>query len=70
MAADLLAKQTTQRTLLQLSTAQENATRASYHISNAIVRSGRPFVEGDFVKECLVIAAETVSKSVLGFFPD
>ena len=58
--ADLLAKQTTQRTLLQPFIAQENATRASYRFSNAIVRSGRSFAEGDFVKECLTIAAETV----------
>ncbi|XP_041858599.1 general transcription factor II-I repeat domain-containing protein 2-like isoform X2 [Melanotaenia boesemani] len=60
-ARDLLSKLTSQqRTLLQPSTVQESATRASYRISSIIVRSGRPFAVGDFVKQCLTVAAETV----------
>ncbi|XP_063748741.1 general transcription factor II-I repeat domain-containing protein 2B-like [Eleginops maclovinus] len=67
--ADLLTKLTTQqRTLLQPSTAQENATRASYRISNAIVRSGRAFAAGDFVKECLTIAAQDVCPNPMRVF--
>ncbi|KAK0155945.1 General transcription factor II-I repeat domain-containing protein 2 [Merluccius polli] len=51
-AGDLLAKLTSQqRTLLQPSTEQENATRASYRICSLIVRSRRPFT---------VVAADTV----------
>uniref|UniRef100_A0A8P4KFQ5 SPIN-DOC-like zinc-finger domain-containing protein n=1 Tax=Dicentrarchus labrax TaxID=13489 RepID=A0A8P4KFQ5_DICLA len=42
------------------STEQENATRASYHICSLIVRSGLPFAVGDFVKQCLTVAADTV----------
>lgn len=60
-AEDLLSKLTSQqRTLLQPSTVQENATRASYQLSSIIVRSGRPFAMGDFVKQCLTVAADTV----------
>ena len=60
-AANLLMKlETQQQTLLQPSTAQENATLASYRISNIIVRSGHAFAAGDFVKECLTVAAEAV----------
>ena len=60
-AGDLLAKLTSQqRTLLQPSTEQENATRASYRISSLIVWSGRHFAVGDFVKQCLTVAADTV----------
>lgn len=56
-AGDLLAKFHSQRrTLLQPSTAQENATRASYRISTLALSCG------DFVKQCLTVAAETVSQ--------
>ena len=34
--------------------------RASYRISKIIVKSGRALSCGDFIKECLTVAAETV----------
>ena len=67
--ADLLARQTTQRTLLQPSTAQENATRASYRIS--VSQRWTTFCGGWF---CQRVSDNhhwnCVSKSVAGFFPD
>lgn len=36
----------------------EAATRASFQISRQIARSGRPFTDGDFIKECLMVASE------------
>ncbi len=60
-AGDLLSKLTSQQhTLLQPTTEQEKATRASYQISSIIVKSGRPFAVGDFVKQCLTVAADTM----------
>ena len=68
-AANLLMKlETQQQTLLQPSTAQENATLASYRISNIIVRSGHAFAAGDFVKECLTVAAEAVCPTQKRYF--
>ncbi|KAL0195440.1 hypothetical protein M9458_009012, partial [Cirrhinus mrigala] len=63
-ANELLAKlRFEQSALLPPSTAQESATRASYQISALIAKSGRAFATGEFVKECLAVAAEAVCPS-------
>ena len=33
---------------------QENATIASYEAAKLIVKDGKPFSDGDFVKQCLI----------------
>uniref|UniRef100_A0AAY4DM40 Transposase n=1 Tax=Denticeps clupeoides TaxID=299321 RepID=A0AAY4DM40_9TELE len=53
---ELLAKLHRQQgTLTRPSTAQDSATRASFEITVLITRTGRSFLTGDFVKECLSI---------------
>ncbi|KAB0803137.1 hypothetical protein PPYR_02406 [Photinus pyralis] len=39
----------------------ESAVRASYALSEMIAKHSKPFTEGEFVKQCLVKAAEIVS---------
>lgn len=39
----------------------ESAVQASYVLSELIAKHSKPFVEGEFIKECLVKAAEIVS---------
>ncbi|RXN17132.1 general transcription factor II-I repeat domain-containing 2-like protein [Labeo rohita] len=68
-ANELLAKlRFEQSALLRPSTAQESATRASYQISSLIAKSGRAFATGEFVKECLAVAAEAVCPSQVRMF--
>ncbi len=38
----------------------DEAVKASYLISNEIVAASKPFSEGEFVKKCMVKAAELV----------
>ncbi len=68
-ANELLAKlRSEQSGLLRPSSAQESATRASYQISALIAKSGRAFATGEFVKECLAVAAEAVCPSQVRMF--
>ncbi|XP_048840157.1 general transcription factor II-I repeat domain-containing protein 2-like [Brienomyrus brachyistius] len=61
---ELLAKLHRQQgTLTRPSTAQDSATRASFEITALIARTGRSFSTGDFVKECLSIAATIMCPS-------
>lgn len=66
---DLLAKLRSQQgTLARPSAAQDSVTRASYEISALIARTGRSFSTGDFVKECLSIAATLMCPSQVKTF--
>uniref|UniRef100_A0A671KZD1 SPIN-DOC-like zinc-finger domain-containing protein n=1 Tax=Sinocyclocheilus anshuiensis TaxID=1608454 RepID=A0A671KZD1_9TELE len=60
-ANELLVKLRSEKsTRLRPSSTQESATRASYQISALIAKSRRAFTTGEFVKECLAVAAEAV----------
>ncbi len=68
-ANELLAKlRSEQSALLRPSSAQESATWASYQISALIAKSGIAFATGEFVTECLAVAAEAVCPSQVRMF--
>ncbi|XP_030613825.1 general transcription factor II-I repeat domain-containing protein 2 [Archocentrus centrarchus] len=54
MAASLLAQQ---QYFFRANKAQENATVASYEIAQLIAQHGKPFSDGDFIKQCLTKVA-------------
>ena len=39
---------------------QENATIASYEVAELIAQHGKPFSDGDFIKQCLTKVAEII----------
>ena len=53
---------------MQPTLAQKNATCASYQISELIAKSGRAYSCGDFVKQCLTVAADTVGPNLAQAF--
>ncbi|XP_072221995.1 general transcription factor II-I repeat domain-containing protein 2 [Leuresthes tenuis] len=57
MAASLLAQQ---QCFLRANKIQETATLASYKVAEVIARHGKPFSDGDFIKQCLTTVAETM----------
>lgn len=40
--------------------AQEISTLASYEVAHLIARHGKPFIDGEFVKECLMKVATII----------
>lgn len=57
MAANL---PTQQKCFLCANKIQETATLASYKAAEFIARHGKPFSDGDFIKQCLAAVAETM----------
>ena len=55
MAASL---QTQQQLFFRTNKIQENATTASYEVAKLIAQHGKPFTEGDFIKQCLTKVTE------------
>ncbi|KAF4071849.1 hypothetical protein AMELA_G00267610 [Ameiurus melas] len=43
---------------LQANKIQENATTASYEVAKLIAQHGKPFSDGDFIKQCLIKVTE------------
>ena len=43
---------------LHASKIQENATTASYEVAKLIAQHGKPFSDGDFIKQCLIKVTE------------
>lgn len=54
MAASLVAQQ---QYFFRANKTQENATIASYKVAQLIARHGKPFSDGDFIKQCLTKVA-------------
>ena len=44
----------------KISQESEAAVNASYVLSEIIAKNSKPFTEGDFIKDCLIKAAEIV----------
>lgn len=60
-ARELKAKLCAQQgTLTRTSLAQESVTRVSYGIAQLIAKRGKAFATGEFVKECLTLAADAL----------
>ncbi|XP_016407553.1 general transcription factor II-I repeat domain-containing protein 2-like [Sinocyclocheilus rhinocerous] len=56
LAAALLAQQQ----FFRANKAQENSTLASYEVAHLIARHGKPFTEGELIKECLMKVATII----------
>jgi hypothetical protein len=48
----------------------ENAVKASFLVSKLIAEKSKPFVEGEFIKECLMTIVETVCPERKNLFSD
>lgn len=55
MSASLVAQQ---QYFFRANQAQENATKASYEVAQLIARHGKPFSDGDFIKQRLTKVTE------------
>ncbi|XP_065811264.1 general transcription factor II-I repeat domain-containing protein 2-like [Labrus bergylta] len=55
MAASLQAQQ---QFFFRTNKIQENATTASYEVAKLIAQHGKPFSDGDFIKQCLIKVTE------------
>lgn len=55
MAASLQAQQ---QFFFRANKIQENATTASYEVAKLIAQHGKPFSDGDFIKQCLIKVTE------------
>ncbi|GFQ66067.1 SCAN domain-containing protein 3 [Trichonephila clavata] len=47
-----------QSSFTKLKTEQEAATRASFRVALVIAKSGKPFTDGEMIKECIIAVAE------------
>lgn len=63
-----LAKQ--QSVFTRVYTQSESAVKASYALSHLIASKSKPFLEGDFIKQCLVTAAEIMCPEKIKAFKD
>lgn len=57
MAASLQAQQ---QFFFRANKIQENATAASYEVAQLIAQHGKPFSDGDFIKQCLIKVTEVM----------
>ncbi len=57
LSAALLAQQ---QHFFRANKAQENSTLASYEVAHLMARHGKPFTEGELIKECLVKVATII----------
>ena len=57
MAASLQAQQ---HFFFRANKIQENATAASYEVVKLIAQHGKPFSDGDFIKQCLIKVTEVM----------
>lgn len=55
IAASLQAQQ---RYIFRANKIQENVTTASYEVAKPIAQHGKPFSDGDFIKQCLIKVPE------------
>lgn len=47
-------------TLKVFATAKDHATEASYHIANCIAKRGKPFTDGEYIKEAFICSSDVL----------
>ncbi|XP_014460030.1 general transcription factor II-I repeat domain-containing protein 2-like [Alligator mississippiensis] len=54
---EMVAGMQKEQTRYRMESAQDGIMRTSYEIAHTIVKNSKPFSEGEFIKECLVVSA-------------